>query len=157
MKKALFLVASTLAFANENLIEIYTDQTIITQKFSDANSSFSAFVPEGVQSENITINGDCDANAYLKKIGEENSPSYIKWKQEVANLSSKLEALNARGRFIEQALVGENKSNDVTKRADEFYKFSLENIEKISATKVSLKRLKKMSQRARWLDFCNLI
>ena len=101
MKKALFLVAGVLALANENLIEIYTDQTIITQKFSDANSSFSAFVPEGVESESITINGDCDANANLKKISEENSPSYIKWKQEVVSLNNKLEALNARGRFIE--------------------------------------------------------
>ena len=153
MKKALFLVASTLAFANENLIEIYTDQTIITQKFSDANSSFSAFVPEGVQSENITINGDCDANAYLKKISEENSPSYIKWKQEVANLNNKLEALNARGRFIEQALVEENKSNDVTKRADEFYKFSLENIEKISAAKSELEALKENEPKSEMAGF----
>ena len=156
MKKALFLVASTLAFANENLIEIYTDQTIVTQKFSDANSSFSAFVPEGVQSENITINGDCDANAYLKKISEENSPSYIKWKQEVANLSSKLEALNARGRFIEQALVEENKSNDVTKRADEFYKFSLENIEKISAAKSELEALKENEPKSEMAGFLQL-
>ena len=156
MKKALFLVASTLAFANENLIEIYTDQTIITQKFSDTNSSFSAFVPDGVQSENITINGDCDANAYLKKISEENSPSYIKWKQEVANLSSKIEALNARSRFIEQALVGENKSNDVTKRADEFYKFSLENIEKISAAKSELEALKENEPKSDLAGFLQL-
>ena len=156
MKKALFLVASTLAFANENLIEIYTDQTIITQKFSDTNSSFSAFVPDGVQSENITINGDCDANAYLKKISEENSPSYIKWKQEVANLSSKIEALNARSRFIEQALVGENKSNDVTKRADEFYKFSLENIEKISAAKSELEALKENEPKSDMAGFLQL-
>ena len=156
MKKALFLVASTLAFANENLIEIYTDQTIITQKFSDANSSFSAFVPEGVQSENIAINGDCDANAYLKKISEENSQSYIKWKQEVANLNSKLEALNARGRFIEQALIGENKSNDVTKRADEFYKFSLENIEKISAAKSELEALKENEPKSEMAGFLQL-
>ena len=70
MKKVLFLAASTLAFANENLIEIYTDQTIITQKFSDTNSSFSAFVPEGVQSESITINGDCDAKRSAKKIAQ---------------------------------------------------------------------------------------
>ena len=90
MKKTLFLMASVLAFANENLIEIYKDQTIITQKFSDANSSFSAFVPEGVQSDSITINGDCDVNANLKKIREEDNPSYIKWRQEVVNLSSKL-------------------------------------------------------------------
>ena len=156
MKKVLFLVASTLAFANENLIEFYTDQTIITQKFIDANSSFSAFVPEGVQSENITINGDCDANAYLKKISEENSQSYIKWKQEVVNLNNKLEALNARGRFIEQALIGENKSNDVTKRAEEFYKFSLENIEKISTAKSELEVLKENEPKSEMAGFLQL-
>ena len=156
MKKALFLVASTLAFANENLIEIYTDKTIITQKFSDANSSFSAFVPEDVESESITINGDCDANANLKKISEENSQSYIKWKQEVVNLNNKLEALNARGRFIEQALIGENKSNDVTKRADEFYKFSLENIEKISAAKSELEALKENEPKSEMAGFLQL-
>ena len=156
MKKVLFLAASTLAFANENLIEIYTDQTIITQKFNDANSSFSAFVPEGVDSESITINGDCDANANLKKISEENSQSYIKWKQEVVNLNNKLEALNARGRFIEQALIGENKSNDVTKRADEFYKFSLENIEKISAAKSELEALKENEPKSEMAGFLQL-
>ena len=130
MKKVLFLMALTLAFANENLISIYTDQTIVTQKFIDANSYFSVLIPEGADEERIMINADCDVSATLKDGKNANDERSIKWQQDLKNLSNKLDALSARGRFIEHALIDSNKSNDVTKRADEFYKLSLENYEK---------------------------
>ena len=141
MKKALFLMALTLAFANENLISVYTDQTIVTQKFSDANSSFSVLIPEGADEESILINAGCDVSALLKEGESGNDESSAKWQQEIKNLNIKLDALNARGRFIEQALISTDKSNDVTKRADEFYKLSIENLEKISAVKNEIKIL----------------
>jgi len=141
MKKALFLMALTLAFANENLISVYTDQTIVTQKFSDANSSFSVLIPEGADEESILINASCDVSAFLKEGESGNDESSAKWQQEIKNLNIKLDALSARGRFIEQALISTDKSNDVTKRADEFYKLSIENLEKISAVKNEIKIL----------------
>ena len=141
MKKALFLVPCALVFANENLISVYTDQTIVTQKFSDANSSFSVLIPEGADEESVTINAGCDVSALLKEGKNENDESSTKWQQELKDLNNKLDALSARGRFIERALIDSNKSNDVTKRADEFYKLSLENLEKISAVKSELKML----------------
>ena len=141
MKKALFLVPCALAFANENIISVYTDQTIVTQKFSDANSSFSVLIPEGADEESVTINAGCDVSALLKEGENKNDESSAKWEQELKNLNNKLDALSARGRFIERALIDSNKSNDVTKRADEFYKFSLENLEKISAVKNEIKTL----------------
>lgn len=141
MKKALFLVPCALAFANENLISVYTDQTIVTQKFSDANSSFSVLIPEGADEESVTINAGCDVSALLKEGKNENDESSTKWQQELKDLNNKLDALSARGRFIERALIDSNKSNDVTKRADEFYKLSLENLEKISAVKSEIKML----------------
>ena len=141
MKKALFLVPCALAFANENIISVYTDQIIVTQKFSDANSSFSVLIPEGADEESVTINAGCDVSALLKEGENKNDESSAKWEQELKNLNNKLDVLSARGRFIERALIDSNKSNDVTKRADEFYKFSLENLEKISAVKNEIKIL----------------
>ena len=134
-------MAGALAFANENLISVYTDQTIVTQKFSDANSSFSVLIPEGADEESILINAGCDVSALLKEGESGNDESSAKWQQEIKNLNIKLDALNARGRFIEQALISTDKSNDVTKRADEFYKLSIENLEKISAVKNEIKAL----------------
>lgn len=100
MKKVLFLMALTLAFANENLISIYTDQTIVTQKFIDANSYFSVLIPEGADEERIMINADCDVSATLKDGKNANDERSIKWQQDLKNLSNKLDALSARGRFI---------------------------------------------------------
>ena len=123
------------------MIGVYTDQTIVTQKFIDANSSFSVLIPEGADEENIAINADCDVSALLKESKNENDESSARWQQELQDLNNKLEVLSARGRFIERASIDSNKSNDVTKRANEFYKFSLENLEKISAVKSEIKVL----------------
>ena len=123
------------------MIGVYTDQTIVTQKFIDANSSFSVLIPEGADEENIAINADCDVSALLKESKNENDESSARWQQELQDLNNKLEVLSARGRFIERASIDSNKSNDVTKRANEFYKFSLEHLEKISAVKSEIKVL----------------
>ena len=111
------------------------------QKFIDANSSFSMLIPDGADEESVTINAGCDVSALLKESKNENDESSARWQQELQDLNNKLEVLSARGRFIERASIDSNKSNDVTKRADEFYKFSLENLEKISAVKSEIKVL----------------
>ena len=111
------------------------------QKFIDANSSFSVLIPEGADEESILINASCDVKCFLKEGESGNDESSAKWQQEIKNLNIKLDALSARGRFIEQALISTDKSNDVTKRADEFYKLSIENLEKISAVKNEIKIL----------------
>ena len=156
MKKVLFLMALTLAFANENLISIYTDQTIVTQKFIDANRGGGVLIPEGADEERIMINADCDVSATLKDGKNANDERSIKWQQDLKNLSNKLDALSARGRFIEHALIDSNKSNDVTKRADEFYKLSLENYEKISAVKSEIKKLEQNKPESKTAGFAVL-
>ena len=156
MKKVLFLMALTLAFANEKLISVYTDQTIVTQKFIDANSSFSVLIPKGADEERITINADCDVSATLKDGENANDEISARWQQELKDLNNKLDALSARGRFIEHALIDSNKSNDVTKRADEFYKLSLENYEKISAVKSDIKKLEQNKPESKTAGFAVL-
>ncbi|QKG28886.1 DUF4139 domain-containing protein [Campylobacter sp. RM16187] len=136
------------AMADENLLEVYKNQSFLHQNFTNQKSSFSINLPENINQNDIDVSASCELRSIILKEPELiKNKIYEQYEADVKKLSllnNKLVALDEKFKFITitNPIKVSNVEN-VKSDSDKFYDAVLQNLNEQTSLKEEIKELNK--------------
>ncbi|WP_170018572.1 DUF4139 domain-containing protein [Campylobacter sp. RM16190] len=134
------------AMADENLLEVYKNQSFLHQNFINQKSSFSINLPENINQNDIDVSASCELKSIILKEPELiKNNIYEQYEADIkklALLNNRLVALGEKFKFITitNSIKGSN-VDSLKSDSDKFYDAVLQNLNEQTSLKDEIKEL----------------